>query len=102
MLELVKFSSLSTPFKAIGVMLRSFSHMALLARGVSIKMLQWLDGARLPPKCLVFEYDKLENLTNSGPALKSFSNFQIGRIHTVLGAMLRSFLHTALPAGGFQ
>jgi hypothetical protein len=46
MLELVKFSSLSTPFKAIGAMLTSFSHTALPARGVSKRMLQWLDGAR--------------------------------------------------------
>ncbi len=33
-------------------MLRSFSQLAslALARGISIKILQWLDGARVPPK----------------------------------------------------
>ncbi len=44
--------------------LRSFSGMALPARGVSKKMLQWLDWAGLPHMCIIFEFGKLENLTN--------------------------------------
>ncbi len=35
--------------------------------GVSIRMLQWLDGARWPPKYFLKSFDELKNLTNSGP-----------------------------------
>ncbi len=46
MVELVK------SIVATGAMLRSFSQLALLVRGVSIGKLQWLVGARKPPKYL--------------------------------------------------
>ncbi len=32
-----------------GFMLRSFTRLALSAQGISIRILQWLDGARTPP-----------------------------------------------------
>jgi hypothetical protein len=42
-------------------MLRCFSHLALPTWGVSIRMLQWLDGARWPPKYVISEkFDKLK------------------------------------------
>jgi hypothetical protein len=40
-------SPLSIP--CIGAMLRSFSQLTMLAKGYSIKVLQWLDEARWPP-----------------------------------------------------
>ncbi len=46
MVELVK------SIVATGAMLRSFSKLALLVRGISIGKLQWLVGARKPPKYL--------------------------------------------------
>jgi hypothetical protein len=44
---------------AIGVMLRSFPQLASLARGVSIRMLRWLVGARLPLKHVIFKFDEI-------------------------------------------
>ena len=53
-LKVSPFVSLQNEFvKPIGAMLRSFSRLALPTRMVSIKMLQWLDGVRTPPKYLI-------------------------------------------------
>ncbi len=40
---------------ATGAMLRSFPHLTL---GLSIRMLQLLDGARWPPRYFIFKNDK--------------------------------------------
>jgi len=51
----------------IGAMLTLFSRLALPEMGVSVRMLQWLDGAGGPPECFWISFDELKNLTNLGP-----------------------------------
>jgi len=58
----------------IGAILRSFFWLDLLAWAVSIRMLQWLDGAAQPPKYFLKSCDKTKNLTNSGTTIKKFNS----------------------------
>jgi hypothetical protein len=48
-------------------MLRSFSQLCLPARGILIRMLQGLDGARSPPKYVHMSILHAQNLANLVP-----------------------------------
>ncbi len=53
--------------KAIGAIYDWIIYQYSFAR--LIRMLQWLDGATWPAKYVIFEFDKLKNLKNSGPTI---------------------------------